>query len=116
MVEDAQTDWRAAMIGRVRRTIMAVDPGIVEEAKWRKPSNPAGVPTWSLDGIICTGETYRDKVKLTFMKGRQLADAKGLFNASLEGVRRAIDIGPDDDLDEAALADLVRQAIALNRG
>jgi hypothetical protein len=116
MVEGAQTDWRAAMIERVRRTIMAVDPAIVEEAKWRKASNPAGVPTWSLGGIICTGETYRDKVKLTFMKGRELADPKGLFNTSLDGVRRAIDIGPDDELDEPALADLVRQAIALNRG
>lgn len=116
MVEGEQTDWRAAMIGRVRRTMVAVDPAIIEEAKWRKASNPAGVPTWSLGGMICTAETYRDKVKLTFMKGRDLADPKGLFNASLDGVRRAIDIAPDDDLDEPALADLVRQAIALNRG
>jgi hypothetical protein len=109
-------DWRAAMLQRVRALILAADPEIVEEVKWRKPSNPAGVPVWSRGGIICTGETYKDKVKLTFAHGAALDDPAGLFNASLDaGTRRAIDIREGETLDESAFKDLVRAAVALNR-
>jgi len=109
-------DWRAAMLERVRAMILAADPDIVEEVKWRKPSNPAGVPVWSRGGIICTGETYKDKVKLTFAHGAALDDPAGLFNASLDaGTRRAIDIREGETLDESAFKDLVRAAVALNR-
>lgn len=102
-------DWRGELLGQVRAVIRAADPDVVEEWKWR------GVPTWEHDGIICTGETYKDKVKLTFAKGASLDDPTGLFNSSLEGnVRRALDLFEGDELDEAALADLVRAAIALN--
>jgi hypothetical protein len=108
-------DWRSQTLARVRAIITSADPEIVEEVKWRKPSNPAGVPVWSRAGIICTGETYKDKVKLTFARGAALADPSGLFNASLEaGTRRAIDIFGGDAIDEAALTALVREAVALN--
>lgn len=111
----AEQDWRGAMLARVRRIIERADPDIVEETKWRKPSNPDGVPVWSHSGMICTGETYKDKVKLTFARGAALADPSGLFNASLDaGTRRAIDIRQGDQIDEVALEALVRQAIALN--
>jgi len=109
-------DWRGATLARVRRLIMEADPDIVEEVKWRKPSNGMlGVPVWERDGIICTGETYRDKVKLTFAKGAALRDPSGLFNSSLDGnVRRAIDLYEGDTVDAAALKALVRAAVALN--
>ncbi|NNC42402.1 MAG: DUF1801 domain-containing protein [Acidimicrobiia bacterium] len=108
-------DWRGEMLSRLRSVIKAADPDIVEEVKWRKASNPLGVPVWSHDGIICTGETYKDKVKLTFAKGASLTDPKRLFNSSLEGkVRRAMDVHEDDHPDEEALKALIRQAVALN--
>ena len=108
-------DWRGDMLGLVRKAIRAADPRIIEEVKWRKPTNPSGVPTWSHKGIICTGETYRDKVKLTFARGAELADPAQLFNASLDGaVRRAMDIREGQNIDEDALQALVREAIALN--
>jgi hypothetical protein len=107
-------DWRGKTLARVRALMKRVDPEIVEEWKWVKPTNP-GVPVWSRDGIICTGETYKSAVKLTFAKGAALQDPSGLFNASLEGnVRRAIDIHETDTIDEAALARLIREAVALN--
>jgi hypothetical protein len=102
-------DWRGDMLARVRALIHQAVPDVVEEWKWR------GVPTWYLDGMICTGETYKDKVKVTFAKGASLDDSTGLFNASLEGnVRRAIDLHEGDDLGEAAFRDLVRAAADLN--
>jgi hypothetical protein len=108
-------DWRGATLTRMRHLIRDADPDVVEEVKWCKPSNPAGVPVWSHAGIICTGETHRDKVKLTFAKGAQLDDPAGLFNASLDGnVRRAIDLGPDSVIDQAAFTALIRAAVALN--
>jgi len=108
-------DWRAEQLEQVRKLIQQADPEVVEERKWRKPSNPAGVPVWEHDGIICTGETYKDKVKLTFARGAALGDPKGLFNASLEGgTRRAIDLFEGDAIDEAAFKALVRAAVALN--
>jgi hypothetical protein len=109
------SDWRGETLARVRTLIREADPDAVEEAKWKKPSNPAGVPTWSHDGIICTGETYKDKVKLTFARGAALKDPSGLFNSSLEGnLRRAIDILEGDKLDERALKALIRAAVDLN--
>jgi hypothetical protein len=111
------SDWRGELLARLRKFIRETDPEVVEEVKWRKPSNPAGVPVWSHAGIICTGETYKDKVKLTFARGAALSDPHGLFNASLDGkVRRAIDLTQSDALDEQALVELVRAAVALNRG
>jgi hypothetical protein len=108
-------DWRGEALARVRGLIREADREVVEEVKWRKPSNPAGVPVWEHDGIICTGETYKDKVKLTFANGAALADPSGLFNSSLDGnVRRAIDIHEGDKIDGAALKALVRAAVALN--
>ena len=108
-------DWRGEMLARVRAVIRQADPDVVEEVKWRKPSQPAGVPVWSHGGIICTGETYKDKVKLTFARGAALADPAGLFNSSLSGnTRRAIDLHEGDAIDEPALAALVRAAVALN--
>jgi len=102
-------DWRGEMLGRLRALIKAADPGVAEEWKWR------GVPVWSHDGIICTGETYKSAVKMTFAKGAALPDPAGLFNASLEGnTRRAIDFHEGDTIDEAALKALVRAAAALN--
>jgi len=108
-------DWRGETLARVRALILAADPEAVEAVKWRKPSNPMGVPVWERDGMICTGETYKDKVKLTFANGATLADPKGLFNSSLDGnTRRAIDFFEGDAIDEAALKALVRAAVALN--
>ena len=108
-------DWRGEMLARLRALITQADPEVVEEVKWRKPSNPTGVPVWSHDGIICTGETYKDKVKLTFAQGASLDDPSGIFNASLEGnTRRAIDFAEGDEPDEDALQALIRAAAALN--
>ena len=105
-----------AVIERVRALIEQAEPDVAEEAKWRKASNPDGVPTWSKDGIICTGETYKDKVKLAFAKGASLNDPDSLFNSSLDGnARRAIDLREGDTLDKAAFIALIRTAIALNR-
>ena len=110
-------DWRRDKLDRLRKLIHEADPEAVEEAKWRKPSNPAGVPTWSHSGLICTGETYKDKVKLTFAKGAALDDPAHLFNASLDaGTRRAIDLREGDEVDEAAFKALIREAVALNQG
>jgi hypothetical protein len=111
----SQNDWRAEALARIRKLIEEADPEAVEEMKWKKPSNPAGVPVWSHAGIICTGETYKDKVKLTFAKGASLADSSGLFNSSLEGTtRRAIDFHEGDKINEKSLKALVRAAVALN--
>jgi len=108
-------DWRGETLARVRKLIKEADPDVVEEVKWRKPSNPLGVPVWSHDGLICTGETYKDKVKLTFAKGASLDDPSGLFNSSLDGnVRRAVDIHEGDKIDETALKTLICAAVALN--
>jgi len=108
-------DWRGCTLAKAREAIRQADPLVIEEVKWRKPSNPSGVLTWSRSGIICTGETYKDKVKLTFARGAALRDPSGLFNASLDGaVRRAIDIREGDTLDATALQSLVREAIAVN--
>ncbi len=107
--------WRGAMLGRLRELIKQADPDVVEEMKWKKPSNPSGVPVWSHGGIICTGETYKDKVKLTFAKGAALDDPSGLFNSSLDGnSRRAIDIREGDVIDEDAFKALIRSASTLN--
>lgn len=108
--------WRGATLARIRALIREADPEVVEEVKWRKPSNAMlGVPVWEHDGIICTGETYKDKVKLTFANGAALADPSGLFNSSLDGnVRRAIDFHEGDKIDEPAFKTLIRAAIALN--
>lgn len=109
-------DWRGKTLGSVRAIIKKADPDVVEEWKWVKPTNP-GTPVWSHDGGICTGESYKDVVKLTFFKGAALADPSRLFNSSLGGkVRRAIDIREGDEIDEAALIELVREAVALNAG
>ena len=109
-------DWRGATLSRLRSLMREAEPAIVEEVKWRKPTNPLGVAAWECDGLICTGETYRDKVKLTFAHGAALADPSGLFNASLTaGTRRAIDIHEGEQTDEQALKTLVRAAIAFNR-
>jgi hypothetical protein len=108
-------DWRGAALARVRRLIREADPEVLEEIKWRKPSNPAGVPCWSHAGLICTGETYKDKEKLTFARGDSLDDPAGLFNASLDaGTRRAIDIREGEELDADAFKALVRAAVAAN--
>jgi hypothetical protein len=108
-------DWRGETLARVRSLIKEADPDVVEKVKWRKPSNPLGVPVWEHDGIICTGETYKSYVKLTFAKGAALKDPRSLLNSSLEGnVRRAIDIHQGDKIDETALKALIRAAVALN--
>ena len=108
-------DWRGETLSRVRALIHEADPDVVEEWKWAKKTSP-GTPVWSHDGGICTGETYKQVVKLTFFKGASLSDPAGLFNSSLEGkVRRAIDIREGDAIDEGALKDLVREAVALNQ-
>ena len=108
-------DWRGEMLSRLRALIREADPDLVEEVKWRKPSNMFGVPVWSHDGIICTGEVYKHVVKLTFARGASLNDPSNLFNSSLEGkVRRAIDFSEGDEVDETALKILIQQAAALN--
>ena len=109
------TDWRGPVLAQMRKLILEADPEIAEEVKWRKPSNPAGVPVWSRGGILCTGEAYRGKVKLTFAKGARLPDSAGLFNGSLGGnTMRAIDIHEDEAVDPDAFKALVREAVALN--
>ena len=110
-------DWRGEMLSRIRACIKAADPDVIEEVKWRKPSNGMlGVPTWEHDGIICTGETYKAVVKLTFAKGAVLKDPAGLFNASLEGnARRAIDFHQGDKINEKAFKALIQAAVALNK-
>ncbi|HMF97537.1 MAG TPA: DUF1801 domain-containing protein [Vicinamibacterales bacterium] len=108
-------DWRGQTLNRMRTLIKESDPDVVEEWKWVKPTKP-GTPVWSHDGIICTGESYKSVVKLTFARGASLKDPKRLFNSSLDGnVRRAIDIREGEDVDESAFKALVRQAVALNR-
>jgi len=108
------SDWRGKTLARVREIIHAADPEIVEEWKWAKATSP-GTPVWSHGGIVCTGETYKNVVKMTFAKGASLNDPSGLFNSSLEGnVRRAIDIREGDKVNERALKDLIRAAVALN--
>lgn len=109
------SDWRTETVDLVRRLIHRADPEVVEETKWRKASNPDGVPTFSRSGLICTAETYQDKVKLTFAKGSELDDPTSLFNAGA-GVRRAIDLFEGDRLDEQAFIALVRAAIRVNQG
>src|SRR5256885_12657518 len=107
-------DWRGATLGRMRKLIKEADPDVVEEWKWVKPTNP-GTPVWSHDGIICTGESYKAAVKLTFAKGASLKDPARLFNSSLDGnTRRAIDIHEGEEVDEAAFTALVREPVALN--
>lgn len=108
-------DWRGATLAKLRVLIHDADPDVEETVKWQKPSNPSGVPVWEHAGILCTGETYKDKVKLTFAKGAALADPKGLFNSSLDGnTRRAIDLFEGDGVDEAAFRALVRAAVEAN--
>ena len=110
-------DWRGETLARMRKLIKDADPDIVEEVRWRKPSNPNGVPVWERDGIVCTGETYKAAVKLTFANGAALLDPDGVFNASLDGnQRRAIDIHEDDKIDEKAFKALVKAAVAFNVG
>ena len=113
---ESLTDWRGDMLKRLRALIQEADPDVVETVKWRKPSNPTGVPVWEHDGIICTGETYKDKVKLTFAFGARIDDPNGLFNSSLDGnTRRAIDFSEGDTIDTAALKAIVRDAAAFNQ-
>jgi hypothetical protein len=108
-------DWRGATFARVRRLILEADPGIVEEVKWRKPSNPLGVPVWEHAGMICTGELYRDKVKLTFARGAALEDPARLFNSGFAGgTRRAIDMHESEEIDGEAFKALIREAVAMN--
>ncbi|UCZ61567.1 DUF1801 domain-containing protein [Mycolicibacterium phocaicum] len=109
-------DWRTDRVDELRSLIKQAEPDVVEESKWRKPSNPDGVPTFSLDGLICTVETYKDKVKATFAKGASLKDPDHLFNASLDaGTRRAIDLHEGDELDADAFKALIREAVNANR-
>jgi hypothetical protein len=111
----AVPDWRGPVLARMRKLIREAEPAIVEEVKWKKPTNPAGVPVWSRGGIVCTGETWKGKVKLTFAKGAKLPDPAGLFNGSLGGnTMRAIDIGEGAEVEETAFKALVRAAVALN--
>ena len=108
-------DWRKQTLDRIRTLILEADPEMLEERKWKKPSNAAGVPVWSHDGIVCTGETYKNYVKLTFAKGASLKDPARLFNSSLEGnSRRAIDIHEADTINEKALKALINAAAKLN--
>jgi hypothetical protein len=108
-------DWRGELLSLLRKLIRDADPDVVEEVKWRKASNPLGVPTWSHAGIICTGESYKDKVKLTFAKGASLDDPSGLFNSSLTGgTRRAIDLVEGNQVDRPAFKALIREAVAVN--
>ena len=108
-------DWRGAVLARMRRLIREADPDVIEQVQWRKPSNPSGVPTWSHAGLICTGEVYKDKVKLTFARGAALADPKELFNTGFGGgTRRAIDIKEGEEVDATAFKALVAEAVAAN--
>ena len=108
-------DWRGEILSRLRALIKQADPKVVEEVKWRKPSNPAGVPVWSHNGIICIGETYKSHVRLTFAKGASIKDPKGVFNSSLEGnALRAIVMHEGDEIDEQGFKALVRAAVSLN--
>lgn len=108
-------DWRGETLARLRALIREADPDVTEDVKWRKPSNPLGVPVWEHAGMICTGELYKDKVKLTFAKGAAIEDPSGLFNSGLDGnVRRAIDFREGDEIDAQAFKALVRAAVALN--
>ena len=110
-------DWRHQTLQRMRELIHDAHPDIVEEVKWVKPTNPDGVPTWTYEGILCTGEIYKDKVKLTFARGATVPDPDGIFNASLDaGTRRAIDLHEGDDVDASAFKGLVRRAAELNEG
>ena len=112
---DELGDWRGEMLARVRELIKQAEPGVIEEIKWQKPTNPLGVPVWTHEGILCTGETYKDKVKLTFANGALLDDPDGLFNASLDAkVRRVIDLREDDEIDAEAFKALVRAAARRN--
>jgi hypothetical protein len=111
---DGLGDWRGATLARIRELIHDADPDVIEEIKWVKPSNPAGVPTWVHDGIVCTGEIYKAKVKVTFFDGAALDDPAGLFVPADGGTRRAIDLVEDDDLDADAFGALVRAAVARN--
>ncbi|HVD60171.1 MAG TPA: DUF1801 domain-containing protein [Gemmatimonadaceae bacterium] len=112
----AKSDWRSVTLEKIRKLIKQADPQVVEERKWKKASNPDGVPVWSHDGMICTGETYKTHVKLTFAKGAQLKDPKRLFNSGLDGgTRRAIDLEEGDKIDETAFKALIREAVALNQ-
>lgn len=111
-----EADWRAETVDRLRSLIVRAEPDVEEEAKWKKASNPDGVPTFTRDGLICTVETYKDKVKVTMAKGASLPDPAGLFNAGLDGgTRRAIDLFEGDQLDEDAFVALIRAAVALNQ-
>ena len=108
-------DWRGETLSRLRKLIQEADPAVTEAIKWRKPSNPSGIPVWEHDGIICTGETYKDKVKLTFAEGASLDDPTGIFNASMDaGTRRAIDFREGEDIDAKAFGALIKEAVALN--
>jgi len=108
-------DWRGAALARMRRLILEADPDVIEQIQWRKPSNPSGVPTWSHAGLICTGEVYREKVKLTFARGAALEDPKKLFNAGFGGgTRRAIDIREGEEVEPTAFKALIGEAIAAN--
>ena len=110
-------DWRGETLSRVRKLIREADPAVTEAIKWRKPSNPSGVPVWEHDGLICTGETYKAKVKLTFAKGASIDDPSKLFNSSLDGgTRRAIDLREGDTIDGEAFKNLFRGAVTLNGG
>lgn len=112
---ESPSDWRGEVLSRIRELILQADPKAVEERKWKKASNPAGVPVWSHDGIICTGETYKTYIKLTFAKGAALKDPSRLFNAGLEGnARRAIDIHEGDKINEQAFKQLIRAAVRHN--
>lgn len=108
-------DWRGETLAHVRKLIKEADPKITEELKWRKPSNPGGVPVWSDSGIVCTGESYKTHVKLTFPKGASIKDPDGIFNSSLDGnARRAIDLHEGDKINESAFKEIIRAAVKLN--
>lgn len=109
-------DWRAALVGDIRTCIHAAEPAVEEEAKWRKASNPDGVPTFSYAGLLCTVETYKEKVKVTFAKGASLPDPTGMFVPAEVGTRRAVDLFGADDLDDDAFTAIAKAAVALNRG
>ncbi len=112
---DVLNDWRGETLSRIRTLIKQADPDMVEERKWKKPSNPAGVPAWSHNGLVCTGETYKNAVKMTFAQGASLKDPSGLFNSSLDGnTRRAIDIHEGDTINEKAFKALIKAAVKLN--